>query len=134
MQTKKESIRPVLQQMLNGIRHFAYVKPVWFAFILMGISAFFIFLSIKSIIPPPEIVTRNRFKILEDKIRVFAQNYPDRRIQLDALQNLHGKSLYDGWNNRIHYQQKGSNFHQLISFGQDGVPGYKPDLQYQFKL
>jgi hypothetical protein len=121
---------------INRIIIFSKKQPIAVGLILMTVSAFFIFISIKSIIPPPEIVTRHKFQVLQTDIIELLKKKPNAVIDLKDLcsKQISSSKLLDGWGNSIHYKKTSNGTHTLISYGKDGVEGFEPDLFYEFKF
>ena len=115
---------------------FAHENPRFLSFILMLIGTAGLVYFFLTLLPPPSLVTRERIKILEKHIRAIKTVNPSAVIDLISLQkNSTDKiSILDGWERPILYRQITEQKHELISYGEDGVPGGKPDFIYNFNL
>jgi hypothetical protein len=124
--------------LLNGVvgktAGFAQRKPIVFSLILMAVSAFFLYQSSRSMIPPPEVVTRHRFEVLESVIKDSLQKNPDQEVELKRLVANNPGKMLDGWNHAIEYRRVGPGMHRLTSYGKDGIPGHQPDMIHHFNL
>ena len=114
---------------------FAHTRPFLFSLLLMSFSGFCLYQTGKSLYPPPEIVTHYRFTVIEKRIHLFLQDQKNHEVVLQTLPTLPGEDnrVTDGWNYPIHYERLDLRTHELLSYGQDGVPGGKPDILYKFQ-
>ncbi len=125
-----------MSQPIEKILNFAHTRPLIFSLLLMTFSGFCLVQSLKTLFPPPEIVTHYRFTVIEQRIRLFLHEHQNREVILQALPAIPGEDncVTDGWNYPIRYEHLDLHTHKLLSYGQDGVPGGKPDLPYQFRV
>lgn len=123
----------VKQNTINNILFFSKKYPIFFGFFLMIVSGFFIFISIKAMIPPPHIVTKYRIQVLETEIRKLFSNNPENKIDIQHLISLK-INIKDGWGEKIILENKAPNHYKLISFGEDKTPGGKPDIMQDIFL
>ena len=138
MELKKMNagIYKILVKVTDKFRLFPFTRPVIFSLLVMGISGFFIYKTVKKMQPPPEAITHYRFQAIGERIKLYLKNNPGSDIDLNFLPEIPSlsKSIKDGWNNEIQYERSGANIIKLISFGQDGIKGNSDDLYYQLKL
>ena len=119
----------------NPLLRNAQARPILFGLVLMGVSALALFFWVKSLLPPPEIITRYRLEALKNNICQIIKSNPSAQISLPELPEVKKQpSLFrDGWNNEIHYQKTGEHSHRLLSYGADGLPSGKHDFVLDFK-
>ena len=101
---------------------------------LIGVAGLVYFFF--SLIPPPSLVTRERIKILETHIRLLKAQNPDSTVDLQNLKDKSSEkiSIMDGWDRPILYRSISEKEYELTSYGEDGVPGGKPDFIHHFTL
>lgn len=118
------------------VYQFAHERPMLSSFFLMLIGVAGLVYVFFSIIPPPSLVTRERIKILENHIRHLKAQNPNALVNLQNLKDKGSEkiSIMDGWNRPILYRSVSETEYELTSYGEDGVPGGKPDFIHHFTL
>jgi len=120
----------------NTIISISKRHPMGFPLVLMSLSCFLLWQSIDSLYPKPEVVTHYRFTVIEKRIRNHLTVDPTRPVLLDKLEPIDNEdnAVVDGWDYMIRYRKVAPNTHELMSLGQDNLPGGKVDLFYQFTV
>lgn len=123
-------------QYKHWVHQFTHERPLLTSLILMLIGIGGILYFFFSLLPPPSMVTRERIKILEKHIRLHKIQNPRAQIELQNFKTISTEkiSILDGWDRPILYRSISKNEHELTSYGEDGVPGGKPDFIYHFKI
>ena len=118
------------------VHQFAHERPLISSFFLMlvGIAGIVYFFS--SLLPPPSLVTRERIKILENHIRLYKTQNLNAPVDLQNVKSRSSEkiSIMDGWDRPILYRSISEKEHELTSYGEDGVPGGKPDFIHHCTL
>ncbi len=75
-------------------------------------------------------------KNIEKQIRIFKAAHPGDYPDLNTLKDTSSEkiSIMDGWDRPILYRAISKKEYELTSYGEDGVPGGKPDFIHHFTL